>query len=356
MYSTCLHCTRDLGRNAVLEELPIGRRVAFDSGQGRLWVICRHCTKWNLVPFDTRMEAIDDCERLFRDTRTRFSTDQIGLGRVREGLELVRIGEPLRPEFAAWRFGDTYRRRRRRQIGLSVFGGVAGGLAIGGAVAAGIGGAYLALSVGQALWDRAANARSQLRVLHPEHEAPLRWRVEEVAEAGLFWPADSAPVLTLPRPASWKRFGPRVDWEGPEVAAVGRRVLGRMNRFGGGRRDIAAAARLLGEHQGNLSTWLWDRATAQRSSLAGKGVLTGGSTPYYSWELRHRPLLLLQRLPTAERLAIEMWMSEDIERVWLEGELKLLEREWREAEELAGIADALALDAEDQKPGPELRA
>ncbi len=30
-----------------------------------------------------------------------MSTDNIGLARLREGLELVRIGEPQRPEFAA---------------------------------------------------------------------------------------------------------------------------------------------------------------------------------------------------------------------------------------------------------------
>ena len=39
------------------------------------------------------------------------------------------------------------------------------------------------------------------------------------------------------------------------------------------------------------------------------------------------------------------WRNEDIERTWLEGELKLLEREWREAERLAKISDDLALEA-----------
>ena len=113
MYSTCLHCTRDLGANEVLETLLIGRRVAFDAAQGRLWVICHSCGKWNLVPFDTRLETIDACERLFHDTRTRFSTDQIGMARVRGGLDLVRIGAPKRPEFASWRYAAQYKRRRR---------------------------------------------------------------------------------------------------------------------------------------------------------------------------------------------------------------------------------------------------
>src|ERR1700690_1195760 len=93
MSPPCLHCTRDLGQNDSVETLPIGRRIAFDAAKGRLWVVCRSCGKWNLVPFDNRLEAIDDCARLFHDTKTRFSTDNIGLARLADGLDLVRIGE-----------------------------------------------------------------------------------------------------------------------------------------------------------------------------------------------------------------------------------------------------------------------
>src|SRR5690606_25239676 len=103
-----------LGTNRVLETLPIGRRVAFDSRVGRLWVICRRCGKWNLVPFDTRLESIDTCEQVYRETATRYSTGEIGLARHREGLELIRIGPAMRPEFVAWRYGEQYRRRRRK--------------------------------------------------------------------------------------------------------------------------------------------------------------------------------------------------------------------------------------------------
>jgi len=42
----------------------------------------------------------------------RASTDNIGIARHPEGLELVRIGKPLRPEFAAWRYGDQFGRRK----------------------------------------------------------------------------------------------------------------------------------------------------------------------------------------------------------------------------------------------------
>ncbi|MDH3570746.1 MAG: hypothetical protein OER89_11260, partial [Gemmatimonadota bacterium] len=84
----------------------MGRRLAFDPTKGRLWVVCRKCERWNLTPLEERWEAFEECERLFRATRIRASTDNIGIAKLKEGLELVRIGEPLRPEFAAWRYGD----------------------------------------------------------------------------------------------------------------------------------------------------------------------------------------------------------------------------------------------------------
>ncbi len=37
MYSACLFCSEDLGRNEVLPTFPVGSRLAFDAAQGRLW-------------------------------------------------------------------------------------------------------------------------------------------------------------------------------------------------------------------------------------------------------------------------------------------------------------------------------
>ena len=131
MYSTCLFCHHDLGRNEVIEQFPIGRRLAFDGMRGRLWVVCRGCGRWNLTPLEERWEAIEECERLFRSTKLRASTDEIGLAKVKEGLELVRIGEPQRPEFAAWRYGDQFGKRRVRMLL-----GVGAATAVGGVMLA----------------------------------------------------------------------------------------------------------------------------------------------------------------------------------------------------------------------------
>ena len=136
MFTTCIYCKKPLDTNEVIESFPVGRRLAFDAARGRLWVVCRRCERWNLTPLEERWEAVEDCERIFRGTRVRVSTGNIGLARHPEGLTLVRIGEPLRPEFAAWRYGDQFGRRRRT---VAVYGGVvvaaATGLAVGGLVA-----------------------------------------------------------------------------------------------------------------------------------------------------------------------------------------------------------------------------
>src|SRR3954471_16441660 len=133
MYSTCLFCHSDLGTNESIESFPIGRRLAFDAAQGRLWVVCRKCERWNLTPMEERWEAVEQCERLFTSTRLRVSSDNIGLSRLSEGLELVRIGKALRPEIAAWRYGDQFGRRRRRyMIGTAAVGVAAVGLVVAG--------------------------------------------------------------------------------------------------------------------------------------------------------------------------------------------------------------------------------
>ena len=147
MYQTCMFCNRPLGVNEVVEHFPVGRRLAFDAERGRLWVVCRRCERWNLSPLEERWEAVEMCERLFTATRIRVSTENVRLAKHPEGLELVRIGRPLRPEFAAWRYGDQFGRRRKRAMIYSAGGAaVIGGIVVGGAVTGIIGAGLLAQS------------------------------------------------------------------------------------------------------------------------------------------------------------------------------------------------------------------
>jgi hypothetical protein len=138
MYSTCIFCTKALGRNEALEAFPVGQRIAFDARRGRLWVVCRSCERWNLSPFDERWEGVEQAERAYRDTRLRVATENVGLAKLRDGTTLVRIGSPMRPEFAAWRYGDQFGRRRNRAL-LGVGGGIAGlAVVMAGGAAAGV--------------------------------------------------------------------------------------------------------------------------------------------------------------------------------------------------------------------------
>ena len=43
------------------------------------------------------------CERIYRGTHVRVVTEHIGRATLGEGLDLVRVGNPLLAEFAAWR-------------------------------------------------------------------------------------------------------------------------------------------------------------------------------------------------------------------------------------------------------------
>ena len=105
MFSTCLHCHASLGRNDSIEHFPVGRRVAFDGERGRPWAVCPSCHQWNLAPIEERWEALEECEKAYRTATRCVSTDNVALARLSDGTDLVRIGQPLLPEFAAWRYG-----------------------------------------------------------------------------------------------------------------------------------------------------------------------------------------------------------------------------------------------------------
>ena len=115
MYRTCLFCNSDLGHNEAVEHFPVGRRLAFDASEGP--TLGRLPQVRAMEPHSARGAVGSDRGMRARLSRhaLRVSTDQIGLARLREGLELVRIGDPQRPEMAAWRYGDQFGRRRRRK-------------------------------------------------------------------------------------------------------------------------------------------------------------------------------------------------------------------------------------------------
>ena len=325
MYQTCMFCKKSLGSNQVLESFQVGRRLAFDAAKGRLWVVCRSCERWNLTPLEERWEAVEDCERLFRGTRVRTSSENIGLAKHREGLELVRIGKPLRPEFAAWRYGDQFGRRYR----LAALGSVG---TLGFAVAVTTlpivipAGLVAAGAWGMIAWQRLRPmAKVRLGRGAPDNK-PVT--TEDVA---VFRIGAIHSMRLLPDP---DESGFRVEvnkrrrtagFRGEDARRVAAALVPRLNERGGSKRSIQRAVQEI-ETAGHPKRFLTDVARRAPEDWTG-------STGYVS------------RMPLPTRLALEMSLHEEQERRAFEGELWILEQAWKEAEEIAAIADNLLLPA-----------
>ena len=331
MYATCLFCNKPLGRNEAIERFPVGRRLAFDAAKGRLWVVCPSCERWNLSPLEERWEAIEDAEQLYRATRLRAATDQIGLARLRDGTELIRIGEPLRPEFAAWRYGDQFGRRRRRNLLLAG----AGVGAVGALVA---GGAAVGLSVGGFGWLIIQAARSVVKGNPQSVAARIRTSDDQIIKVRLGHLSETIIERGTSSPISIdvKHEKGRARFEGAEALRVASTLMPKVNRYGGTKQNIAEAVEALELRKGSegyLESIANIAPKVTRPSVWGHATKENG----------------LFGLTRVQRLAFEMALHEEAERRAMEGELEELERAWREAEEIAAISDDLLLPASVQQ-------
>lgn len=330
MYSTCLFCHASLGANEAIEHFQVGRRLAFDSAKGRLWVVCRTCERWNLSPLEERWEAIEECERRFEGTRMRVSTDNIGLAKLPEGIELVRIGAALRPEFAAWRYGDQFGRRRRRTmlqagLGLGALGAVvAGGIAAG----AGIGGfGWMIMQSARYIID--GNPRTVLGNVTADdgetiavrrlHLRRMRWRLDE---------RSGEPTLAI----GFKRG--LVTLRGDEARKQAGVLIVHANRRGGNRKQVQQAVDRI-QIAGSAEALLTASQNLHPPPVFKKNSGSDNTPPF--------------GLVPEQRLALEMALHEEQERRALQGELLALEQAWREAEDIAKIADNLLVPESDEE-------
>jgi hypothetical protein len=343
LYSACLFCNKPLGTNEAIDTFPVGRRLAFDAAKGRLWVVCRQCERWNLSPLEERWEAIEQAEELYRDARRRATTEHIGLARLRDDTELVRIGEPLRPEFAAWRYGDQFGRRRQRQM-------IIAGAGVAALSAVIVGGAVAGASIGGFGWLLAKSGRSIVQgdpekvvaKIRTETAGTVSVRRRHLAETSLFRGTDGPLALHL-------RFkNGQAEFQGREAMRIAAIILPHVNRYGGTRQTVAEAVGSI-ESSGGVEPYLEllsDRAhvvtrplETHRKKLRVAGMGSSG----------------LFGLSTVDRLALEMALHEDAERRALEGELAELERAWKDAEEIAAIADDMFVPGSVQRAFDRMR-
>jgi hypothetical protein len=325
VFKTCIFCNRSLGGNEIIERFPVGRRLAFDQERGRLWVICEHCRRWNLSPLDERWEAIEECERQYRDTPRSFSTDNIGLAQLPQGLHLVRIGQPQRREFAAWRYGRQFWQRR---VKSAISTAIQAALGIGATIA---GSNVLPLLL--AIRARRTVARVRDEGGNRLYVSGRNVRKVELIhrDGGDGWslvvPYHSDERFFLFFSQTRGRRGKTIISGESALRAAGR-ILPAVNEWGGSEAEVRHAVEIIEESR--TAERLFSRTAKQASTSRRAGVFEG-------------PPTRLSKLDRQVRLALEMASHEDSERRALEGELADLESAWREAEEIAAIADRLLI-------------
>ncbi len=360
MYRTCIFCSADLGTNDAVEYFPVGRRVAFDATKGRLWAVCTKCGRWNLAPIEERWEAVEECERSFRDARMRVQTENIGMAKMRDGTKLIRIGAALPREIAAWRYGEKLVQRRRKGI-LVGAGAVIGG---GGAIVLGF--PLLTAALGSSAFIPIMNVASLLMARREAERVIMRVSAEnsangeeltirkrEMSLAEIIY--DGEVCMVVPEPVAlppWYRFGHmpraedsrRITIGGSDARALAARAMVARNSGGASLRNVNAALDAL-QAAGSAERYIKEMARAGMGMSHRGDWQIGTRRPAPGW--KSGPHSDVERYAGAEdldkprALALEMALHEESERRAMQGELAELEHAWREAEEIAHIADAL---------------
>lgn len=372
VYSTCLFCNVSLGANDVIEHFRVGRRLAYDANAGRLWVVCISCERWNLSPFESRWEAIEDSERAFRATRVRVSGENIGMARLRDGTELVRIGKPLKLELAVWRYGDQFGRRRQKAIAAAALP-TAVGTTLLGLSAIGVFGRSMAADWVVSLGGVSSMLHSVFTIAHSVYAgrkgSNVRINVLDESNRNVLMTPSALPSVVFingPKDSEWKLRVPDWDLKRAEISGTLRgikehvfigakhfevrgeaaaRALGailpHINAEGGSRKNVGEAVQVI-EQSRDVQALLHTAASTKRP----------GRADYHTDDGR----TAVATLPISVRLAMEMSLHEDDERRAMEGELRELEQRWREADTIARIADGLLVPETVSKELGKLRA
>lgn len=334
MYRNCIFCSAPFGSNEALEPFPVGRQLAFDAWKGRLWAVCPVCARWNLAPIEERWESVEAAEKLFVDARLRVQSENVGIAQLPDGTRLVRVGSAVPGELAAWRYGRHLLQRRRRYL----IGGAASSalaLAVYGGIAVSAAG-FFGVTALSSWIDSRRKQKVIYRLPDPDRSSNeliiRRWHLD-----GLNLDAtDSGDIEVHIRDAHDKK--PK-GWDGMvrsrsrDVAVVAgdnaRALLARamvfVNRKGATEQKLADANRILAR-VGSTEKIL-RMAAANGSALGEKAGRRG------------------ELMRPTDALVFEMALNEESERRAMEGELAALEAAWREAEEIAAIADTLPGEA-----------
>ena len=314
MYATCAFCNSSLGGDGGASGLGVGRRFAYDGWRVRAWVVCGKCSRWNLTPFDTRETAIAALDAMADGGRQAATSEQVTLIRAADGCDVVRIGQPRRPELATWRYGERLKARQREMLRIyvpvavvTVGATLAMNAAAGGGLAA-FWGNLPGIIDGTTTW---VVGRGRVAVEPPVCDRcgkvmVLRARHVEYARLTRTAQHDLGLIVSCP---SCRSEGAMLTGPDAERALRTGMTFLNLKRKKKVKKQAAAAAEYLERH--------------------------GGPESYVANTVRLERTL--GQLAGTETLALEMAVDE-------QAELRELERQWHEAEELANIADSLLID------------
>lgn len=314
MYTTCGFCAGQLGGDGGASGLAIGRRFAYDGYRSRAWVICQRCGRWNLTPFDSREATIDALENMSLNGRVAATSEQVSLIRV-GGYDVVRVGKPRRPEYATWRYGERVKARERERMKFIV---PATAIAIGGMVAFNFAiGGGMAYMLGQvpgmadSLYTNVVGNRKVANVEPPICEKcgkTMVLRAKHLQHARLTHTAHEDLALLVSCP-DCRVYGAQIEGADAETA-------------------LRAGLTFVNLKKGK-------RVKKKAEEAAGYVDRHGGPEQFIRLTTRiEKPV---GNLVGAEALALEMAVDE-------QAELRELERQWKQAEEIANIADSMLID------------
>lgn len=326
MYSTCIFCSQLLGSNDSLETFPVGELIAFDAWKGRLWAVCPRCGRWNLAPIEERWEAVEEAERQFRGTRLRVQSENIGIAQLLDGTRLVRVGEALPGELAAWRYGTALRQRRRSHRREQVVGALTTLIMPEAALL------LLRARRREVVYFRPATSRAEQRIMIRERD--LNGARIVLADGDQLAVSVTPGLSLFRRMVTARRTGVEVELRGRAAHDLLARVLVRVNAAGASDRELHRAREAM-ERVGTLAGILTDAAGGSIALAERRWSLTK--------RLQGRASADTQSAPIASpiMLALEMLLHEEAERRALAGDLEALREQWRQAEEIAAIADGL---------------
>jgi hypothetical protein len=315
VYTTCAFCNGGLDGDGGPSGLGVGKRFAFDGWRGRLWVICGRCSRWNLSPLDDRLERVEALERAAAQGRVAATTENISL--IRFGAyDLVRVGKPPRVEFATWRYGERLKARRRERLKYVIpFTIVAGGLVV--AVNAAAGGsfgffAYNLSGIADAIY-RGMVGRRLVRLSEPPvcdrcgEVMHLQARHVQYARLIAERQQDLSLLLSCPRCRSDGAL-----LTGPDAEAALRQGLTYVNLKRGGKHGATRAA----------------------SSIEA----VGGPEELIRRIAKDAVPIHRLRRPSKGSVNLSLPLEMAVDEI---AEVRELERQWREAEEIAEIADGM---------------